>query len=59
MSTKYSKDKTLQSMKAKKDEHIALTRDFLSEAFHLGCSPDEINKSLKEQLENENNPESE
>jgi GntR family transcriptional regulator len=37
----------------------ALIRDFLSEAFHLGCSPDEINKSLKEQLENENNPESE
>jgi GntR family transcriptional regulator len=37
----------------------ALTRDYLSEAFHLGCSPDEITKALKEQLEKENNPESE
>jgi GntR family transcriptional regulator len=36
----------------------ALTRDYLSEAYHLGCSPDEINKALKEQLENENNTES-
>jgi len=33
----------------------ALTRNYLSEAFHLGCSPDEISKTLKEQLENENN----
>ena len=29
----------------------ALTRDYLSEAHRLGCSPDEINKVLKEQLE--------
>ena len=30
---------------------VALTRDYLSEAHRLGCSPDEINKVLKEQLE--------
>jgi len=36
----------------------ALIRNFLSEAFHLGCSPDEISKTLKKQLDNENNPES-
>lgn len=32
-----------------------LTRDYLSEAHRLGCSPNEITKTLKEQLENENN----
>jgi GntR family transcriptional regulator len=37
----------------------ALTRDYLIEAHRLGCSPDEINRALKEQLENENNAESE
>ena len=36
----------------------ALTRDYLSEAHRLGCSPDEISKALKEQFENENNIES-
>lgn len=36
----------------------ALTRDYLSEAHRLGCSPDEISKVLKEQLENETNSES-
>jgi len=36
----------------------ALTRDYLSEAHRLGCSSDEINKTLKEQLDNINNPES-
>jgi len=36
----------------------ALTRDYLSEAYRLGCSPDEISKALKEQLENETNSES-
>ena len=36
----------------------ALTRDYLSEAHRLGCNSDEINKVLKEQLENENNNES-
>ena len=36
----------------------ALTRDYLSEAHRLGCNSDEINKVLKEQLENENNTES-
>ena len=29
----------------------ALTRDYLNEALHLGCSPDEISKELKEQIE--------
>ena len=36
----------------------ALTRDYLSEAHRLGCGPDEISKTLKEQLEHENNTES-
>lgn len=36
----------------------ALTRDYLIEAQRLGCSPDEISKALKEQLENETNSES-
>ena len=36
----------------------ALTRDYLSEAHRLGCSTYEISKTLKEQLENENNTES-
>lgn len=31
----------------------ALTRDYLSEAFRLGCSQNEISNALKEQLENE------
>jgi GntR family transcriptional regulator len=31
----------------------ALTRDYLNEALRLGCSPDEISHTLKEQLENE------
>lgn len=31
----------------------ALTRDYLSEAFRLGCSQEEIQKALKEQLETE------
>jgi GntR family transcriptional regulator len=35
----------------------ALTRDYLSEAHRLGCSPDEIGKILKEQLEKENSTE--
>lgn len=36
---------------------VTLTRDYLSEAYRLGCSPDEINKALIEQLENETNSE--
>lgn len=32
----------------------ALTRDYLNEAFHLGCSQDEIMNTLKEQLGKEN-----
>ena len=31
----------------------SLTRDYLNEALRLGCSPDEIGKALKEQLEND------
>ena len=36
----------------------ALTRDYLNEVLRLGCSPDEISQTLKEQLENENKTES-
>ena len=32
----------------------SLTRDYLNEALRLGCSADEINKTLKEQLKTEN-----
>ena len=32
----------------------ALTRDYLSEALRLGCSPGEISEALNEQLEKEN-----
>jgi GntR family transcriptional regulator len=35
----------------------ALTRDYLTEALRLGCSPDEISDALKGQLEIENKPE--
>jgi GntR family transcriptional regulator len=35
----------------------ALTRDYLSEAYHLGCSPDEISKALNKQLEERNDTE--
>jgi GntR family transcriptional regulator len=31
----------------------ALTRDYLNDALRLGCSPEEIRKTLKEQLEKE------
>ena len=37
---------------------VALTRDYLSEAYHMGCSSDEISRTLKELLENENKAES-
>jgi len=37
----------------------ALTRDYLNEALRLGCSPDEISQTLKQQLKNENKTESE
>jgi len=36
----------------------ALTRDYLNEVLRLGCSPDEIKKTLKQQLESENKTES-
>lgn len=32
----------------------ALTRDYLNEAFRLGCNSEEIGRSLKEQLESNN-----
>lgn len=32
----------------------SLTRDYLNEVLRLGCSADEINKTLKEQLKTEN-----
>jgi GntR family transcriptional regulator len=35
----------------------ALTRDYLNEAFHLGCNRDEIMNALNEQLEKENKTE--
>ena len=35
----------------------ALTRDYLNEALRLGCSPDEIDKTLREQLKKENSTE--
>jgi GntR family transcriptional regulator len=35
----------------------ALTRDYLNEVLRLGSSPEEISKTLKEQLENENTTE--
>jgi GntR family transcriptional regulator len=35
-----------------------LTRDYLNEALRLGCSPDEISQTLKQQLKNENKTES-
>ena len=31
-----------------------LTRDYLSEAFRLGCNQDEINKTIQEQLDKHN-----
>jgi GntR family transcriptional regulator len=37
----------------------SLTRNYLSEAHRLGCSPEEISKTLKEQLEDNNSTESE
>jgi len=36
----------------------ALTRDYLNEAYRLGCSSDEIKKALKEHLEKEDSTES-
>jgi GntR family transcriptional regulator len=43
-----------QTDKLRQQALEALTRDYLNEAFHLGCSLDEISKALKEQLEIEN-----
>jgi GntR family transcriptional regulator len=37
----------------------SLTRNYLNEAHRLGCSPEEISKTLKEQLEDNNSTESE
>ena len=38
--------------KLRKQALEALTRDYLNEAFHLGCSIDEIQKAVKNQFEN-------
>jgi GntR family transcriptional regulator len=46
-----------QTDKLRQQALEALTRDYLNEAFHLGCSRDEISKVLKEQLEKENKTE--
>ena len=35
----------------------SLTRDYLNEALRLGCSPDEISKELKEQIEKDKSSE--
>lgn len=35
----------------------ALTRDYLNDALRLGCNPEEISETLKEQLENESKTE--
>jgi GntR family transcriptional regulator len=40
-----------RSDKMKQQALQTLTRDYLSEAFRLGCSIDEIDKTVKEQLE--------
>jgi GntR family transcriptional regulator len=44
--------------KLRKQALETLTRDYLNEALRLGCSPEEIHKVIKEQLEVENKPES-
>lgn len=46
-----------QTDKLRQQALEALTRDYLNEAFHLGCSRDEIINALKEQLEKENKTE--
>jgi GntR family transcriptional regulator len=43
-----------QTDKLRQQALEALTRDYLNEAFHLGCSRDEIMNALEEQLEKEN-----
>jgi GntR family transcriptional regulator len=46
-----------QTDKLRQQALEALTRDYLNEAFHLGCSRDEIINVLKAQLEKENKTE--
>lgn len=46
-----------QTDKLRQQALAALTRDYLNEAFHLGCSREEINKTLNEQLEIKNQEE--
>ena len=43
-----------RSDKLKRQAIEALTRDYLSEAFRLGCSSDEIQNTLKDQLKTYN-----
>lgn len=47
-----------QTDKLRQQALEALTRDYLNEAFHLGCSREEVSKTLKEHLESENQTES-
>jgi len=47
-----------QTDKLRQQALEALTRDYLNEAHRLGCDPDEINKTLKEQLEYQKRSES-
>jgi GntR family transcriptional regulator len=46
-----------QTDKLRQQALDALTRDYLNEAFHLGCNRDEIMNALNEQLEKENKTE--
>ena len=47
-----------QTDKLRQQALEALTRDYVNEAFHLGCNREEISKALKEQLETNNHSES-
>ena len=46
-----------QTDKLRQQALETLTRDYVHEALRLGCSQEEINKALKEQLETESKPE--
>ena len=46
-----------QTDKLRQQALDGLTRDYLNEAFHLGCNRDEIMNALNEQLEKENKTE--
>ena len=46
-----------QTDKLRRQALEALTRDYMHEAIRLGCEPEEIQAALKEQIENDQNPE--